>query len=616
MKLIFWEVTIKRRMLMRLASVVFFLVLIGGAGLWGLTRADQGLSRFFDVELVETTALAQISANMSLVGTELRRAASSDSTDVVTETLPRVRATMEEVAASIEDLNAVVSDPEVRAELDRFIEARDGLAVAYGEVIEALQDGDFERALALDSMKVSPAFDPTQRAMGDMLTITTQMAAAKVQDQHKQGKWVLMLVVGMIVLGVVLSLSFDLLFIRELTGRLNAAAAVADRIAHGELGARIDAGTADELGKVLQSLSEMDAKLGSIVFDVRRSAESVSTAAREIAAGNDDLSQRTQQQASSLEETASSMEEMTATVRQNAENASQANQLARGAREQAERGGEVVSKAVAAMAAINASSRKIADIIGVIDEIAFQTNLLALNAAVEAARAGEQGRGFAVVASEVRNLAQRSAGAAKEIKTLIGDSVEKVGVGTGLVDESGRTLAQIMESVNKVTDIVGEIAAANHEQTGGIDQVSRAVMSMDQMTQQNAALVEEAAAASRTMQDQAETLARQIGFFRSHGESSASAPAPVAAASHTAVATHAQRAARTKAPAAKATPARAPSTKAPPTRGPAARSSQSPGAVAAPVSAPAPTPARAAASTSSKRAAEPGTADAGGWTEF
>ncbi|MDP1697157.1 MAG: methyl-accepting chemotaxis protein [Xanthomonadaceae bacterium] len=528
--------TIKRRMLLRLASVVFFQLLVGGVGLWGLGHTSTALRGFFDVELLEASSLARISADMNLIGVDLRRAALSESASVVAETLPRVKATMESVGESIADLQAAVTDPAVMTELERFMQAREELRLAYVDMADYLADEDYEGALALETMKVMPAFDPTQRAISDLLTVATEVAFAKVETQMAASRMVFLVIAGLILLSVLLSLGFDLVFIKTLTARMNTALGVANRIAHGELGTHIDADekSDNEVDRLLTALREMDTKLSEIVLQVSAGSESVRNASHEIAAGNDDLSGRTQQQASFLEETAANMEEMTATVRQNAENASQANQLARGAREQAERGGEVVSRAVNAMAEINTSSRRIADIIGVIDEIAFQTNLLALNAAVEAARAGEQGRGFAVVASEVRNLAQRSAGAAKEIKGLISDSVDKVGVGTALVDESGRTLAQIVESVNKVTDIVGEIAAANHEQTAGIDQVNRAVMSMDEMTQQNAALVEEAAAASRAMQDQAETLSHQIGFFHTQGQASGGATASVSATARSA----------------------------------------------------------------------------------
>ena len=261
------------------------------------------------------------------------------------------------------------------------------------------------------------------------------------------------------------------------------------------------------------------AKLTEVIGKIKSGADQVNTGSKEIASGNMNLSQRTEEQASTLEETASSMEEMTATVKQNADNAAQANQLAEGARAQAEKGGTVVGDAVQAMQAINESSRKISDIIGVIDEIAFQTNLLALNAAVEAARAGEQGRGFAVVASEVRNLAGRSATAAKEIKELIEDSVNKVGEGSRLVDESGQTLDEIVSAVKKVTDIVSEIAAASSEQAAGIEQVNKAVMGMDETTQQNAALVEEAASAAASMGDQANSLNQLVAFFRTNDTS-------------------------------------------------------------------------------------------------
>jgi methyl-accepting chemotaxis protein len=284
--------------------------------------------------------------------------------------------------------------------------------------------------------------------------------------------------------------------------------------------------TKDKEGFFLQlagGINKLIEVASGIVSRIKQSTDSINTAAQEIAAGNADLSQRTEEQASSLEETASSMEELTSTVRQNAENARQANQLAVGASDVASRGGQVVSQVVTTMGSINDSSRKIVDIIGVIDGIAFQTNILALNAAVEAARAGEQGRGFAVVATEVRNLAQRSAAAAKEIKALISDSVEKVNSGSQLVDQAGKTMDEIVASVKRVTDIITEISAASQEQSSGIEQVNQAVTQMDEVTQQNAALVEEAAAAAESLQEQAEGLAEMVQAYKVHGESAPAA---------------------------------------------------------------------------------------------
>jgi methyl-accepting chemotaxis protein len=299
---------------------------------------------------------------------------------------------------------------------------------------------------------------------------------------------------------------------------------VAQRAAEGDLTSRVTVSSKDELGMLGSAMNVMLDNIAKVVGEVRQAADHVSTASSEITQGNEDLSQRTSAQAGALEETSASMEEMTSIIKQNADNAKQANQLAVTAREVAEKGGAVTDKAVNAMDEINKSSKKIADIINVIDEIAFQTNLLALNAAVEAARAGEQGRGFAVVASEVRNLAQRSATAAKEIKTLINESVEKVGDGSALVNQSGQTLSEIVNSVKRVTDIIAEISAASQEQASGIDQVNKAVMQMDQGTQQNAALVEEATSASQSMKQQAEDLLQQVAFFKTNEEGIASSP--------------------------------------------------------------------------------------------
>jgi methyl-accepting chemotaxis protein len=294
---------------------------------------------------------------------------------------------------------------------------------------------------------------------------------------------------------------------------INESTRVIESLSDGDLTQSMDGEFNGQFLTMQSAVNSSISNLMKMVGEIRESAGSINTSANEIAQGNLDLSQRTEEQASSLEETASSIEELTGTVKQNADNAQQANQLAEGAKTEAEKGGAVVSQAIEAMGEINQASKKIADIIGVIDEIAFQTNLLALNAAVEAARAGEQGRGFAVVAAEVRNLAQRSAGAAKEIKTLINDSVQKVDEGSRLVDESGSTLEEIVASVQKVNDIIAEIAAASSEQSTGIDQINKAVAQMDEMTQQNASLVEEAAAASESMDEQAKGLTGLIGFF-------------------------------------------------------------------------------------------------------
>jgi len=316
--------------------------------------------------------------------------------------------------------------------------------------------------------------------------------------------------------------------VREANRPLQEALAVAQRVADGDLRVRAGATHAGSAAALMTALASMAARLAGMVGEVRDGAAGIVTGSTEIASGNMDLSKRTEQQAASLEETASSMEELTATVRQNADSAHTASKLALSASEVAVKGGAVVSDVVGTMASINDSSKRIAEIIGVIDGIAFQTNILALNAAVEAARAGEQGRGFAVVASEVRSLAQRSAAAAKEIKALIDDSVSKVDAGTLLVDKAGRTMDEVVGSVKRVTDIIGEIAAASAEQTAGIEQVNNAIAAMDQATQQNAALVEQSAAAAAAVREQASVLVRATGGFVLAAEAPRNEPAPAA----------------------------------------------------------------------------------------
>ncbi len=328
------------------------------------------------------------------------------------------------------------------------------------------------------------------------------------------------LMIGLSIAAVLCGLALAWFITRGITLPINRAVQIAQAVAAGDLTSKIDSTARDETGVLLAALKEMNTSLKTIVTEVRSGTDAMSVSSSEIADGNMDLSSRTEDQASSLEETASSMEEMTATVRQNAENASQGNKLAALAKEAASKGGAVIASVVATMEEINTSSKKISEIIGVIDGIAFQTNILALNAAVEAARAGEQGRGFAVVATEVRNLAQRSAAAAKEIKTMIGESVSKVDSGSRLVDEAGKTMDDVVVRVARVTDIMSEITSASHEQSAGIEQINQAIMTMDNVTQQNAALVEQSAAAAQSLQDQSVHLAQVVGMFvLAHGAS-------------------------------------------------------------------------------------------------
>lgn len=354
-----------------------------------------------------------------------------------------------------------------------------------------------------------------------------QMATRRVLDKSVEADKRLMM--WMFALGAI-ALAFGaacgLIITRSITRPLHGAVGVARKVAAGELTSRVKVVGRDETSELLQALKDMNESLAATVGEVRAGTETITVAAKEIAAGNSDLSVRTESQASSLEETASSMEELTSTVRQNADNARHANQLAVTAYSVAEKGRTVVSQVVATMGSIKESSRKVADIIAVIDGIAFQTNILALNAAVEAARAGEQGRGFAVVASEVRNLAQRSAGAAKEIKALIGDSVGEVDAGNKLVDEAGHTMGLVVTSIRQVADIMGEITAATQEQSAGIEEVNKAVTQMDEMTQQNAALVEQAAAAAESMEEQAQKLSASVSVFKLSDDSQRVATRP------------------------------------------------------------------------------------------
>ncbi|WP_188422515.1 methyl-accepting chemotaxis protein [Oxalicibacterium solurbis] len=445
-------------------------------------------------------------------------------------------------SALLKRLEALLSTDKERQLLDQVVTQRKIYQRAKEDIMKAKTSGDKAEAERVFSQVFMPAANAYQDKVKEFLSVQRKEIDSISADiaAANQRSWNLMVALG--VLMVLLGAACAFAITRSITHPLKVAINVARRAADGDLTADIGKPSRDELGDLMRALGTMNNGLKKIVIDVKSGTDFINNASAEIASGNLDLSSRTEQQAASLEETASSMEELTSTVKQNAENAQQANQLAVSASEVAARGGAVVKEMITTMGAIDGSSRKIIDIISVIDGIAFQTNILALNAAVEAARAGEQGRGFAVVAGEVRSLAQRSATAAKEIKTLIDDSVNNVDAGSKLVTEAGRTMDDVVASIRHVTDIMNEIMAASQEQSSGIEQVNTAISQMDQVTQQNAALVEEAAAASQSLRDQADSLAQVVSVFRvdAHGTAvsttrHAALPDNSASAAHTAL---------------------------------------------------------------------------------
>jgi methyl-accepting chemotaxis protein len=454
------------------------------------------------------------------------------STAEQSQTADRNRA---EAAKSANEAIAVyvklISSPEEQKLFDGFSAAWTQYQAHAAKIAENMRNGQIDEARQLQAGDGRQAYLRSAAAMDELVKLNNQGAAdsaAHAEDVY--GSAALWLIIVSLVAGG-LAVLMALTLIRAITRPLARAVDAADRVAGGDLSLKIEFEGKDETARLLEAMQRMQTALAGTVAAVREGAESVATASAQIAQGNSDLSARTEEQASSLEETSATMEELSSTVRQNADNAQQANQLAQSASSVAKSGGQVVGEVVSTMRGIEDSSKRISDIIATIDGIAFQTNILALNAAVEAARAGEQGRGFAVVAGEVRSLAQRSAEAAKEIKSLISDSVERVQSGTQLVDRAGQTMNDIVNSVQRVADIVGEISSASVEQSAGIAQVGEAVTQLDKATQQNAALVEESAAASESLKHQAARLLSSVASFKldaSHGarQVQTNAPAP------------------------------------------------------------------------------------------
>ncbi|UGQ48157.1 methyl-accepting chemotaxis protein [Massilia endophytica] len=429
----------------------------------------------------------------------------------------RIDANKKTINDALGTLDGLVASARGKELLARIKESRAAYVASFGKVAKLLEGGQRDEAVATMHGETLASLDALQEQIKSLVDLQKDIVVNSGAEGREMIASAQILMVGLGVAALLIAAGFAWWITHSITRPLEEAVQLARTVAAGDLTSRITVRSADETGQLLQALKEMNESLVRIVGEVRVGTDTIATASSQISTGNLDLSSRTEEQASSLEETASSMEELTSTVKQNADNARQANVLAQSASEVAVKGGAVVSQVVDTMGSINESAKKIVDIIGVIDGIAFQTNILALNAAVEAARAGEQGRGFAVVATEVRNLAQRSAAAAKEIKSLISDSVEKVDVGSKLVDQAGTTMEEIVESIRRVTDIMGEITAASQEQSAGIEQVNQAITQMDDVTQQNAALVEEAAAATQSLQEQAGSLAKVVSIFKLDG---------------------------------------------------------------------------------------------------
>ncbi|MBA5637767.1 HAMP domain-containing protein [Duganella sp. LX20W] len=477
-------------------------------------QAGASLTRSVDQSNAKSALVAAMRQNLFHQGLAARNIGATADLNQMQKEMANIGIEQQRYRDNEAKLAALGLNPAERAIVDEMHGYEQTSLPYFKEAQEYVAGFNAGQALKVLTTQVAPLQDKWLAGLDRMAALQNQeigTGISRFKDDSAHATVIMTLICAVaMTLAVVVALRLS----RSITRPLQQALELATRVAGGDLTQRVAVGAQDETGQLLRALASMNDSLAATVGAVRTSTESITVASREIASGNADLSSRTEAQASALEQTASSMEELTGTVRQNAQHAQQANQLAVSASAVAAQGGQIVADVVQTMATIKASSYQIVDIIGVIDSIAFQTNILSLNAAVEAARAGEQGRGFAVVASEVRNLAQRSAGAAKEIKTLIGNSVEQVDAGGKLVDSAGETMERIVSAVRQVADFMHDITAASQEQSVGIEEVNRAVGQMDAMTQQNAALVEQAAAAAESMQEQATNLARAVGIFK------------------------------------------------------------------------------------------------------
>ena len=554
------------------AVVVAFLIALGAASAWGLARMSALSKTVYDDRVVPLGQLSEVTRVMLRNRVLLLDMFEKPSADNVAKRSAEVDKNFALGAQQWKAFLATSMTAEettLAGKFDKGFDAYNGQGLA--PAVAAMRAGRIDEARSIYRDKVSPLAPAATEALEQLVELQVRVAAEANAQGEALSHRLNLVIVGLAIAAALIATAIAVLLTRGLVRKLGAEpadlAAVAERIAQGDL-SKLDAPPAIA-GSVMASMQTMHSALTRLVTEVRAGIDSVATASAQIAAGNQDLSSRTEQQASSLQETAASMEQMTAAVRTNADSARQADGLARGASEVAGRGGTAVSEVVSTMGEIQAASRRIEEIISVIDGIAFQTNILALNAAVEAARAGEQGRGFAVVAGEVRNLAQRSAQAAKEIKSLISDSVQKIDNGSARVQVAGQTIDDVVQQVNRVSRLIGEITASTAEQSSGITQVSEAVTQLDQVTQQNAALVEQGAAAAASLREQADKLARAIAVFRLSQDQ---ATAAIASARHSSKAVAPKppverQAPRTATPAKPQTPAAPPAARARATAG-------------------------------------------------
>ncbi|RJF96023.1 methyl-accepting chemotaxis protein [Noviherbaspirillum saxi] len=520
---------VSTRLVAGFGLVIALLLTMSAVGLWRLSQVEAKLEKIVNDNVYRLNLNQTMSESVHIVSRVIRSIVLLDDQAAIDDEFKKIldaRKAYDDAAAALEKLPASEAGAAIRAKTREAL----GIARALNQkVMDLAKENKDDEATELLLKEASPASKRWQDALDENIHLQetgNKKDAAEAQASYENAFATMLIMCGIaIAIAVAAAVLIARSLLKQLGGEPGYAASIAEKIAAGDLTVDVELHNGDQ-SSLLYAMRAMRDSLVNIVGEVRAGTDTIATASAQIAAGNTDLSSRTEQQASSLEETASSMEELTSTVKQNADNARQANALAATASEIANRGGNVVAQVVDTMGSINESSRKIVDIISVIDGIAFQTNILALNAAVEAARAGEQGRGFAVVASEVRNLAQRSAAAAKEIKFLIDSSVEKVESGAKLVDHAGETMHEIVDSVKRVTDIMAEITAASQEQTAGIEQINQAISQMDQVTQQNAALVEEAAAAAEAMQDQSQKLGQVVGVFKINASSEHYSAAP------------------------------------------------------------------------------------------